>query len=614
MLPMNWRKKIKNNTSKVMRLADIVVNFLVQKHVDTIFMVVGGQAMYLNDAVYKNKKIKPIHTHHEQAAAMAAEAYARIKHYPGVAMVTAGPGSINALNGVLGGWVDSSPMLIISGQSNSSVSKYMESNPIRQHGTQGVNTKAYVQAATKYFKTVDDPEKILYYMEEAYYNATTGRAGPVWINIPLDLQGKELNQKKLLHFKTPKINNNQKNNDASAQKIINLLVKAKRPLLIVGQGVRIAKAEKELEKFIDKVKPLIMTTRLGIDLIDSRNPLFCGRPGQYGDRYANINVQNADLILILGARMDAGITGYDQANWGKNAQIIDVDIDKEELKKPGIRIDLKINGNIASFLPILNKKLKAITLPDYSSWIKFSNKLKTKYPTVLPEYKTERLVNSYYLTKRISDFARNDDMILVDTSSPFHVVSQAWEIKLGQRFLTTGGISTMGYWPAGIGVALSYPQKRTIVITGDGCLQMNLQELATIKQNNIPIKLFIFNNNGYLLIRHTQKTHFDGHFIGESPETGLFIPDSVKLAKVYGIKSLRINNTKELDRKIREVLNYPGPIVCDVMTPKWQPIIPRIASEKNNEGRMISRPYEDLFPFLDRDELKSNLIGNTDEK
>lgn len=592
-----------------MTLADIIVNFLVKNGTNTIFMVVGGQAMYLNDAVYRNKKIKPIYTHHEQAAAMAAEAYARIKHFPGVAMVTAGPGSINALNGVIGGWVDSSPMMIISGQSNLSVSKYMETNPIRQHGTQGVNTEAYVKAATKYFKTIDKPEEILYHMEKAYYLATTGRTGPAWINVPLDLQGKELDVKKLKHFALPeKIIN--KNVQTNVLKVISMLKKSKRPLLIVGQGVRIAKADKELTKFIKKAKPLIMTTRLGIDLIDSSSPLYCGRPGLYGDRYANINVQNADLILIMGARMDAGITGYDQNNWGRNAKIIYIDIDKEELKKPGIKINLKINDDISTFLPILNKNLKNKKLPDFSSWIKFSNKLKNKYPTVLSEYKNEHLVNSYYLTKKISNFASRSDMVLVDTSSPFHVVSQAWEIKLGQRYLTTGGISTMGYWPAGIGVALCYPKKRTIVITGDGCLQMNLQELATVKQNNIPIKLFIFNNNGYLLIRHTQKTHFHERLMGESPKTGLFIPDSIKIAEAYGIKGIRIHNTKELDKKIKEVLNYPGPVVCDVMTPEWQLIIPRIASKKNKEGKMVSRPYEDLFPFISEDELKSNLISD----
>ena len=597
-----------------MTLADFIIDFLAKKGVDTIFMVTGGQAMYLNDAVYRNKKIKSIYTHHEQAASMAAEGYSRIKRMPGVVMVTAGPGSINALNGVVGGWVDSSPMIIISGQSNSSVAKYMEDNPIRQYGTQGINIESHAHAATKYFKTIDDPEKILYCMEEAYYNATTGRTGPAWINVPLDLQRKELDIKRLKHFKIPKKTVNKKAIGVDVEKIIRLLAVSKRPLLIIGQGIRISHAENDLEKFINKVKPVVMTTRLGIDLIDSSNFLFNGRPGLYGDRYANINVQNADLILIMGARMDTGIVGYDPDTWGRNANIVDVDIDKEELKKPGIRIDIKINADISIFLPALNNKIKNKKFPDYSGWVKFSNKLKIKYPPVLPEYKSERLVNSYYLIKRLSDFAGKDDMILIDTSSPFHVACQAWEIKLGQRLLTTGGISTMGYWPAGIGVALSNPKKRTIVITGDGCLQMNLQELATVKRNKIPIKLFIFNNNGYLLIRHTQKSHFEGRLMGESPKTGLFIPDSVKLAEVYGIKAVRINNTRELDKKIIEVLNFPGPVICDVMTPEWQLIIPRIMSKKTPDGRMVSRPYEDLFPFLSEKELRSNLIAEKNEK
>lgn len=597
-----------------MTIADYIANFLAHKGVDSIFMVVGGQAMFLNDAVFRNKKIKPIFTHHEQAASMAAEAYARIKGKPGVVMVTAGPGGINALNGIVGGWVDSSPMMVISGQSNSPAAKYMEDNPIRQHSTQGINIKNYVQAATKYFVSVYEPENIAYYMEKAYFMATTGRTGPAWINVPLDIQRMEIDEKKLKHFTPPMAKTNQKTLSMQTDEIITLLLKSKKPLIIAGQGIRISHMENEFLKLIKLIKPLVMTTRLGIDLIDSDNELFCGRPGLYGDRYANINVQNADVIIVLGARMDTGITGYDPKNWGRNAKIAYIDIDPEELKKPGIKIALKVHANIADLLPLLNRKLRLKKMPNWSEWINFSSILKSKYPTVLPKYKKSNPINSYYLCERLSDFAKKDDMILVDTSSPFHVACQAWKIKQGQRFLTTGGISTMGYWPAGIGVAKANPNGRTIVITGDGCLQMNLQELATLKNSKLPLKLFIFNNDGYLLIRHTQKTHLGGRYMGESSKTGLFIPDSIKLSKVYGIKGIRINNISELDRKINEVLSTPGPVICDVITPRWQPIEPRISSKKMPDGRMVSRPYEDMFPFLDSKKLQSLLIEKNHEK
>ncbi len=594
-----------------MTVADFIINFLQKNGVKSIFMVTGGQAMFLNDAVFKSD-IKPIYHHHEQAASMAAEAYSRITRRPGVVMVTAGPGGINALNGVVGGWVDSSPMIVISGQSNRSASRYMESHSIRQFGTQGINIESFVKNATKVFITVDDPADISRIMEEAFFKATTGRTGPAWVNVPLDVQRMEL-PRKLNHFKIPASPKSKSDVATSNRKLVSLIQNSHRPLLIVGQGVRISRAEKELYKLLKLWQPVVMTTRLGIDLIDSSSELFNGRPGLYGDRYSNINVQNADLIVVLGARMDTGITGYDPDGWGKNAKIVYVDIDKEEIRKPGIKIYLKINSDLSDFLPQINKLLSGIKIPEHQEWIDFCKKLKRKYPTTLSEYKKEKKVNSYHLSSRLSYFAGNNDMVVVDTSSAFHVVCQAWEIKLGQRFLTTGGISTMGYWPAGIGVSMTNLKKRTIIITGDGSLQMNLQELATLKQNNLPIKLFILNNNGYLLIRHTQAIHFESRLMGESPETGLFIPDSIKLAKAYGIKGIRIANTREVDVKIQQVLAYPGPVICDVLSPEWQMIIPRVSSKKMPDGKMVSRPYEDMFPFLDEHELSSNLLSPRNE-
>ncbi|HUD19803.1 MAG TPA: thiamine pyrophosphate-binding protein [Patescibacteria group bacterium] len=588
-----------------MNIAEYIVDFIAQKGVDTVFMITGGQAMFLNDAVYKNKRIHPIFHHHEQAAAMAAEAYGRIGKSIGVAMVTAGPAGINALTGVVGAYVDSAPMMVISGQSGTGNVSYMEKTGIRQYGLQGIYLKPIVQTVTKYFISIDDPAKIQYHMEKAYYLATHGRPGPVWIEVPLDTQRMTVPEKMSFHFDPSEFERVlpviQKEDVA---RVMTLLTNAKRPLLLLGHGVHIAGARELAQTFLRKTHMPVITTRLGIDLIESDNRQFVGRPGLYGDRPANFAVQLADLIIAVGARLDPGIVGYDAKDWGRRAMKVVVDIDTKELEKPGLEPTVKIYGDAKQFFELLLASLPHTKLHSYASWIARCNLWNKRYPMSLPEYKKEKTVNSYYLSDRLSRFASSKDTVVVDTSSPFHVVCQAWKIKKGQRFLTTGGISTMGYWPAGIGACMARPKGNTIIVTGDGCLQMNLQELATMKHNKLPIKLFVINNNGYLLIRHTQRVHMEGRLLGESPKSGLWCPDSMKIAKAYGIKAVRIKNVGELDRKIKEVLSYKGPVVCDVLSPEWQLIIPRVASDKMPDGRLVSKPYEDLFPFLDRKEFE----------
>lgn len=591
-----------------MNVAEFIVDFLSKKGVDTVFMIPGGQAMFLNDAVYKNKKITPIFTHHEQAAGMAAEAFGRTKGEIGVAMVTAGPGAINVLNGVVGAWVDSAPMIVIAGQSALPNVQYMEKTHIRQLGLQGIYMEPLMKSVVKYFVTVDDASKILYYLEKAYHAATTGRKGPVCIEVPLDVQRFEVPKKLLKIFEAPIEREDMELLKEQVKKTISFLKTSKRPLIVAGQGVELSRSEKIFTQLINKIKVPVVTSRLAIDVIDSGDELFVGRPGLYADRAANIAVQNADLIISLGARLDSGITGYDAKDWGRNAKKIVVDIDPKELAKPGIDISFKIQNDVKLFIEELILQLKNEKLKQNSEWIDICGAWKKKYPTVLSSYKKENPVNSYYLIERLSIAAKNTDTILVDTSSPFHVACQAWKIKIGQRFLTTGGISTMGYWVAGIGACMARNKGRTIIITGDGCLQMNIQEFATIKQNNLPIKVIIFNNNGYLLIRHTQKTHF-GNLRGESPKTGLGFPDFMQIAKAYGIKGIRIKSVAELDRKLKETLEYKGPVICEVMTPEWQALGPRVSSQKNKDGSMVSKPYEDLAPFLTKEELDSNMIA-----
>lgn len=595
-----------------MTVAEYIVKFLESCKIDTVFMVTGGQAMFLNDAIYKSIKIKPIFNHHEQASAMAAEAYGRVKGIPGVAMVTAGPGSVNALNGVVGAWADSSPMIVISGQSNFSNVTYMKNSKIRQIGLQGIFTQPLIEPITKYFVTIDDPSRVPEYLQQAYDAAMSDRKGPVWIEVPLDIQRQEMPKKYNRGFAKKTIKQNSTTMKGSyleraVDDVLARLYNSKRPLILAGQGITLSGSAAKFLELISKINIPVITTRLGIDLIDSQNPLFVGRPGLYGDRPANFAVQNSDLIICIGARLDTGIVGYDPNDWGRNAKKIVVDLDSEELEKPGIEIETKIKADVKDFITTLNMKADMKKIPDVGKWIEYCNDLKQKYPMVVPKYKKGKLVNSYYLSEQLSKLADNGDVILVDTSSVFHVACQTWKIKGGQRFLTTGGISTMGYWPAAIGACVA-SGRRTIVLTGDGSLQMNVQELATVKQNKLPIKIFVINNQGYLLIRHTQKTHLGGRMMGESPKTGLWCPNPADLAKAYKIKYFNINSSADVDRKIKQALAFKGPVICNVPSPLWQMIIPRISSMKKPDGSFESKPYEDMFPFLPEDEMKKNTL------
>ena len=382
---------------------------------------------------------------------------------------------------------------------------------------------------------------------------------------------------------------------------------------MAGQGVSLAGARKEFRDFLEQTRIPVITARLGIDLIESDSDLYVGRPGNYGERSANFAVQNADVIISIGCRLASSMVGHSPKMFGKNAYIYAVDIDPKELDKPGVSIDYKAELDCKEFLEGLLSDLKEHILPDYDEWVAVCQEWKKKYPVVQPDYVNQEPVNSYYFIDRLSMAAADNANILVDTGSCFHVACQTWKVKKGQNYLTTGGLSSMGYWVAGLGACMANDKKETIVITGDGSLQMNIQEFATIKHNNLPIKVFILNNNGYLLIRHTQRNFMEDRFVGESPESGVWCPDSMNIAKAYGIKGVRIESAKEADEKIKEVLEYDGPVICEVMTPEWQLLIPRIASDKMPDGTLVSRNYEDMFPYLSREELQENMVAEKEQ-
>lgn len=591
-----------------MNVSEYIFDFFNRKGVDSVFMVTGGQAMYLDDAVGRNKNYNVICHHHEQACTMSADAYGRIKNKPAIALVTAGPGSVNAMNGVVGAYTDSSPMIVISGQANLSFVKYEEKTHIRQFGIQGINIRSMVEGVVKYFKTIDDLTRLNVFLEEAWHEATCGRPGPVWIDVPLDIQRSEVPANQVKFHDNP-VSADQFRISGAVESIINHLKRAVRPVLLAGQGISLSGSRKEFLELAEKIKVPVITSRLGIDLIESDNRLYVGRPGNYGERSANFAIQNSDLIISLGCRLASSLVGHSPEQFGKHAYKIVVDIDQEELDKPGPHIDEKIQANCRDIITELNDRMNAADIPDYSEWIEQCNLWKTKYPVVQPEYKNVSPVNSYYFVDRLSALAPSNANIMVDTGSCFHVACQTWKIKKGQQFLTTGGISSMGYWCACIGACIANDRKDTVVITGDGSLQMNIQEFAPIHHNNLPIKTFVLNNNGYLLIRSTQHNFMEDRFIGEGPNSGVWCPDLEKIALAYEIPYVRISSVEELDEKINEVFSINGPVICDVITPEWQALVPRITSEKLPDGRLVSHEYSDMYPFLDREEYKKNMIS-----
>jgi len=589
-----------------MNVSEFIFDYYNKKGIDSVFMITGGQAMYLDDAVASNKNFTVIHHHHEQACSMCADAYGRIKNKPAIALVTAGPGSVNAMNGVVGAYTDSSPMIVISGQSNLSFVQYQEKTNIRQFGVQGINIKPLVQNIVKYFITIDDVNKVKYYLEKAYILATTGRPGPVWIDVPLDIQRSEIPLDTQIPIEKEELFIDHFSVDKTVSLVINKLKASKRPLFLIGQGISLANAREEFLQLLEKVKAPVITSRLGIDLINSDHKYYVGRPGNYGERAANFAVQNSDLIISIGCRLASSLVGHAPSMFGQDAYKIVVDIDQKELDKPGVNIQEKICLDAKIFIQSLLNKLKTATLPTYDVWVARTQMWKEKYPVCLEEYKFETPVNSYYFVEQLSRMASNTANILVDTGSCFHVVCQTWKIKKGQHYLTTGGLSSMGYWCAGIGACIANDRKETIVITGDGSLQMNIQELAPIRHNNLPIKIFVLNNNGYLLIRSTQK-NFMNNYIGESPETGVWCPDLKKIAAAYEIPYFRIEKAGDVEMTISEVLKLESPVICEVMTPEWQLLMPRITSEKSSDGKLIAHEYADMFPFLSRDEYKQNM-------
>ena len=591
------------------KLTDYVANYLSSLGIGHLFAVSGGAAMHLVDSFGGVAGLHYIATHHEQAAAMAAEGYARIAGCPGLVLVTAGPGGTNAITGVYGAWVDSIPMIVLSGQVTQDT--LIGNTGLRQYGIQEGNIIEIVKPMTKYAVMVTDPKTIRYHLEKACYLAVSGRPGPVWLDIPLDVQAQIISPSEQEPFipEEPDIQW-QHSLPALVAQSIEWLAQAERPVVVYGYGVRLSGAETQLLEMIQTLGVPTISSWTASDMVPTDTPVYVGRCGIMGDRGGNFAVQNADLLLIIGSRMSVPQTGYNYKVFARAARKIMVDIDAVELhNKPSLVPDLAIQADAGAFLyELLNQSRKSnLSLP-IEAWRNRCLEWKEKYPVVLPEYKDNlNFINSFYFIDQLSEKLGNDAIVVTDMGTSFTCTMQTFRTKAGQRLFTSSGFASMGFGLPGAVGACYGGSRKVILISGDGGLQMNIQELQTVYHNKLPIILFVINNLGYLTIKHMQQNHF-GRYVGSDPSSGVSCPDLLKLAIAYGIDSVRFNNQEELSLGLDRVLDHPGPFICEIMMSEDQPLIPRTSSMKLPNGSIVSQPIENLYPFLDREEFLSNMI------
>jgi len=596
-----------------MRVADYICQYLADRGVRHVFLVTGGGAMHLNDAIGREKRIEYICNHHEQACAMAAEGYARVTGGIGVVNVTTGPGGINALNGVFGAFTDSIPMLVISGQvkRETCLRTHGLMGKLRQLGDQEVDIVSMVHNITKYAAMVTDPASIRYHLERAFYLASHGRPGPCWLDIPVDVQAADIDPATLQGYDPD--DDATDNDEAKLQGICGTIIKklaeAKRPVIMAGSGVRVSKAVDVFQRVTQKLG-IPVTTAWAHDIIASSNPLFCGRPGSIGDRYGNFTVQNSDLLLVIGSRLNIRQVSYNWNFFARDAFKIQVDVDRAELEKPMVKPDMPVCADANKFL----KEMEA-QLGDWRSssahrkWLTWCQARKYRYPVFDPagQISGGSEINPYHFAHVLFEELAADDVIACGDATATIVTFQCANIKMGQRLLSNSGAASMGHdLPSAIGAAVARDGKRVICLAGDGSLQMNIQELQTVAHHRWPIKIFVLNNGGYLSIRQTQ-TNFFGLQVGATAESGVSFPDHVKVARAYGINATRLEGP-DFVTELRRVLESDEPEICEVMLDRNQVFEPKLTSRRLSNGRMASSPLEDMAPFLSRDELRENML------
>lgn len=629
------------------KLSTYVSQFLVDHGITHAFTVTGGGAMHLNDSLGHQEGLTCIYNHHEQACAIAAESYARIHNKIAALCVTTGPGGTNAMTGVVGGFLDSIPMLVISGQVRYDTCARSTGLPLRAMGDQEFDITKSAAAMTKYCEMITDPKQIRYCLEKAYYIATTGRPGPCWIDIPVNYQGTYIETEELEGFdpKEYEANLAPSIKDEDVDAIIEKIRTAKRPVFYAGNGIRISGGFETFKRIVELLGIPVATCWDSIDAIYDEHPLYVGRGGIMGDRAGNFAVQNSDLVFASGNRLSIRQVGYNWTTWAREAYVIVNDVDEAELKKPTLHVDMPVWGDAKELLEKMEKKLLAMkaegkltgsyTAPDgkrYTDclfnggeWISRCQQWKHNYPVVLPKhYEDKNHTNVYAFIKELSSRLSEGQVTVVGNGSACVVGSHGYVIKKDQRFIINSAIASMGYdLPAAIGAAVAEHGNKAlygaslkddtikdiILVTGDGSIQMNLQELQTIIHHKMPIKIFVINNEGYHSIRQTQTNLFEKNFVGIGPQSGdLSFPDMAKIADAYGYPYFSCDGNEYLAEVLEQTLAVNGPAICEIFVSKEQNFEPKSATKRLEDGTLVSPPLEDLGPFLDREEFYSNMI------
>lgn len=594
------------------KLAQWVADTLASHGIDHVFMLTGGGAMHLNHALGTHPKLATTFTHHEQALAMAAEAYYRLTNRLAVVNVTSGPGGTNAITGVYGAHVDSIGMLVISGQVKTETTVRATGLPLRQFGDQELDIEPIVRPITKYAMMVTDPLSIRYHLEKALYLATCGRPGPVWLDIPLDVQAAKIDPSQLAGFDPVELDEPWKATDlgAAAAAILDKLRAAERPVVFAGGGVRLSGAYADFLRLIEKLGVPVVTGWNAHDVLWNAHPLYAGRPGTVGDRGGNMVTQSADLLLILGSRLNIRQVSYNWKTFAREAFKIWVDIDPVELRKPTVVPDMPVVADLAELIPALLEAPYPGPTSAHAEWLEWARERVWNFPAVLPEYRNHGpAVHPYVAMEALFARLDEDDVVVTGNGSACVVSFQAAEIKRGQRLWTNSGCATMGYdLPAAIGVcAATGGKQRVIAIAGDGSIMMNLQEMQTIAGYGLPVKVFLINNNGYVSIFQTHRNFFNGVEVGGGPKSNVTFPDFAKVAAAFGFAYFRAVSHGDLSGAIEAALAAEGPVVCEIFVDEHVAFAPKLGAKAHPDGRITSPPLEDLSPFLPREVLRENM-------
>jgi acetolactate synthase-1/2/3 large subunit len=590
-----------------MKVSDYVVDFLRSRGVEDIFTVSGGGIMHLIDSLGRRPGVRYICNYHEQACAIAAEAYARVRNSVGACIVTTGPGSTNALSGIAGAFVDSVPVIVISGQVRRDI--IADYSKLRQLGPQEINIEPMARPVVKYVRTLTDPAKVRYELEAAWWHATTGRPGPAWINIPLDVQGAEFEETGAIGFEPPKEEKSSPDLEAKISEVVGMLRNARRPVVVGGNGIHLGRAHKLFKEFVEKLGAPVLSTIGGLDLLPEAHPLYMGRFGPTGQRRANFTLQNSDLILTVGASMSISSIGFNSSGFAPKAKRVMVSIDGNDLEKPNYKPDLPIAADANDFFRTFLEQTSADTFQSSPRWSEAWATWKRRYPLLTNDYfADEANVNSYVFARELSGLLDRGDVVVTGNSLDIVSVLHSFEVKEDQRVFTNINYGSMGWdLPGAVGACVGSGDHRTCLVTGDGSIIFNVQEMLTIRANNLPVKIFVLNNDGYESIRATQNNFFGGNLVGSGFTSGIANPDFKKLAEAFGFKYAHVASNAELAVKLPDALEGPEPMLCELKLSPTQLRSPKTMSYRRPDGSFETRPLEDQFPFLPREEIFENM-------